>query len=294
MQVNHTYSEDGSIRYGDNIMLQHDGSGHFLACDPYEDFMPGAYKYYVSCASSPTAVARNTFRVVRPPRGLESLDADPDDDVLRIGQGFSLMCNEKLLIQPDSKLLSPPLYLSSAKKNERNATKTTNRQLVYLSPSHDADAVWFVNKPSQGRANASDRFLSNGDAVNAQETLLLTHRQTNCCLVCDTKQRDHTDFGVELECYADRTNAFGKLGLVVSEFKGVSTAYTLSKPDAPHYFWHIVTASAPQAVPESTFGERGDLSIPTDRDILREFQALVRAKVSQLTSYMYICIYSHL
>jgi len=121
--------------------------------------------------------------------------------------------------------------LCSTKKNERNSTKTTNRQLVFMSPNNDADSIWILAMPSVGRANAAERYLANGAPFNTSDAVLITHRQTNCCLVCDPKQRDHTDFGVELECYADRTNAFGKLGLVVSEFKGLSTAYTLTKPD---------------------------------------------------------------
>ena len=167
-------------------MLQHDDSGHFLGCDPYEDFLPGSFKYFVSCTGSSNAMARNAFRVMRPPPDLQNIDSDPNDDTLRIGQGFCLMCHEALLAQSDSKLLAPALYLSSTKKNERNATKTTNRQLIFMSPNNDAESVWFVCKPSQGRANAADRYLSNGSAVSTSDTLLITHRQTICCLVCDS------------------------------------------------------------------------------------------------------------
>lgn len=284
-----TYSDDGLIRFGDVIMLSHDGSGHLLACDPFEDFLPGAYKYYTSCTGTMTPVARNTFRVVRAPAHLQSIDADMNDDVLRVGQAFCLMCNESLLVKPDSRLLSPPLYLSSTKKNEREATKTTNRQLVFMSPANDADSVWVLCKPSQGRANASERYLSNGEPVNATDTFLVCHRQTNCCLVCDKEQRDHTDFGVELECYADRTNAFGKLGLIVSEFKGLSTSYTLAKPDAPHYFWHIVTAASQGIDATSADALRASASqgstsaaalgcIPSNADLVAEFKTIIRSR----------------
>lgn len=268
-------------------MMSHDGSGHFLACDPFEDFLPGADKYFVSCTGNSSPVARNSFRVVRAPAHLQSIDSDVNDDVLRVGQAFCLMCNESLLQKPDSKLLSPPLYLSSTKKNEREATKTTNRQLIFMSPNNDADSVWVLCKPSQGRANAAERYLSNGEPVHISDTLLICHRQTNCCLVCDKEQRDYTDFGVELECYADRTNAFGKLGLIVSEFKGMSTAYTLAKPDAPHYFWHLVNASA-QGIDASNAlqasASQGSTSaaalgcIPSDADLVSELKAIIRAK----------------
>lgn len=290
-KVGHTFSEDGLIRFGDVIQLQHENSGHFLACDPYEDFLPGYMKFYVSCTSNGNSVARNTFRVCRPPVDLQNIESDPSDDVLRIGQAFCLMCNDVLLSRPDSNLMAPPLYLCSTKKNERNATKTTNRQLVFMSSNMDAEAVWVLASPSQGRANASERYLCNGRPVNISDTLLITHRQTNCCLVCDPKQRDHTDFGVELECYADRTNQFGKLALMVSEFKGISTPYTLSKPDAPHYFWHVVTANdASSPVPVDTGSvstlsrnntggvSTSVLSGPSVEDIVAEMQGIVRGK----------------
>jgi len=291
-KVGHTFSEDGAIRFGDVIQLQHENSGHLLACDPYEDFMPGSLKFFVSCTGEKDAVARNTFRVTRAPAHLQNIESDANDDTLRIGQAFTLMCNEALLVKPESKLMAPPLYLASTKKNERNATKTTNRQLVFMSSQSDADCVWVLTTPSQGRSNASERFLCNGRPANISDTLLITHRQTNCCLVCDPKQRDHTDFGVELECYADRTNQFGKLGLVVSEFKGLSTPYTLSKPDAPHYFWRMVSAngeSVPptagdQSVSSLSRNNTGAMStkvmanVPSDDDILYELQYMVRAK----------------
>jgi hypothetical protein len=291
-KVGQTFSDDGNIRFGDVIQLQHQNSAHFLACDPYEDFMPGSGKFFVSCSGERTAMSRNTFRVTRAPSHLQNIESDPSDDILRIGQAFTLMCNEALLVKPESKLMDPPLYLCSTKKNERNATKTTNRQLVFMSAQQDADSVWVLTTPSQGRNNASERYLFNGRPVNVSDTLLLTHRQTNCCLVCDPKQRDHTDFGVELECYADRTNQFGKLGLMISEFKGLSTPYTLAKPDAPHYFWHIVTAdgaSAPatagdQSVSSLSRNATGLMSTrmtanaPTSTDILSELQYMIRSK----------------
>lgn len=287
-------SEDGIIRFGDVVQLEHQNSGHLLACDPFEDFMPGSQKYFVSCTGEKTAVARSTFRITRLPAHLQNIESDPNDDTLRIGQAFALMCNEALLVKPESKLMDPPLYLSSTKKNERNATKTTNRQLVFMSSQNDADCVWVLSTPSQGRSNASERYLCNGRPANINDTLLITHRQTNCCLVCDPKQRDHTDFGVELECYADRTQQFGKLGLVVSEFKGLSTPYTLAKPDAPHYFWRFVMGDYSQSVPSTAaggesvssmsrnntgnFSTKAIANAPSNDDILYELQYMIRSK----------------
>jgi hypothetical protein len=135
------------------------------------------------------------------------------------------------------------LYLASTKKNERTVTRNTNRQMIYMSPKNDADSVWTVAKPSKGKANSSERFLANGNPVIISEAYQFTHRQTNMFLTCDEHIKSMSEYGVELECFADRTALCGKLAIMVSEFKGISTPQTLSKPDSPVYAWHFVASS---------------------------------------------------
>ena len=65
----------------------------------------------------------------------------------------------------------------------------------------------------------------------------------NLCV--DPKNAMKSEFGVDYECYADRTALTGKLGLVVSEMSGLSTPSTLAKPDNPVYGWNMVLASDP-------------------------------------------------
>jgi len=241
--VPHTYSPDGIIRFGDYVILLHDSSGATLSCDPYEEVMIGQEKYMVSgaCEEVLKPKARNTFRVTRPPPNLAAFSDDVNDPVLHIGQPFLLSCNEALLVTADSNILSPALYLCSTKKNERTSTKRTNHQMAYVSPNIDADAVWNVIIPSRGRTNGPERLLAMGAPVTNDLALQITHRQTNMYLTCDSASKMITEFGVELECFADRSSANGKLGLMVSEFKGLSTSQTLTKPDAPVFSWHFVT-----------------------------------------------------
>ena len=273
--VEHTYSEDGIIRFGDYIILQHDSTGSVLACDPFEEVIIGQEKYLVT--GSPEELkprARNTFKVVRPPQSLCNFNDDSNDPILHIGQPFLLAANEALLVSNDSNILSPALYLSSTKKNERNSTKRTNRQMAFLSPNIDADSVWTLIIPSRGRTNGPERLLAMGSPATNDIALQITHRQTNMYLTSDAGNKLITEFGVELECFADRSVASGKLGLMVSEFKGLSTSQTLTKPDAPIFAWHLVTAQAP-----------GDLSLTrslpppaTPQVILAEVQNSVRSK----------------
>ena len=175
----------------------------------------------------------------------------------------------------NSNLLNPQLYLCSTKKNERNVTRNTNRQMVYLSPRNDADSVWTCVKPSKGRRNASERFLANGTPVTTSDALQITHRQTNMYIVCDSGNKMVSEFGVELECYADRTAMCGKLGLMVSEFKGESTALTLSKPDSQTYAWHFVTADEPSEMEDN----RSPLPpAPTYDAVLEEVHQDIKSK----------------
>jgi len=251
--VPHSFSDDMLVRFGDTIMLQHDVTSTVLACDPFEDLVQGMSRFLVTASEQPSSIprARSVFRVVRPPPHLKSPDDNGEDPVLRVGQAFCLECNESLLIQQNTNMLAPQLYLSSTKKNERNVTRNTNRQMVYMSPNNDAESVWFAIKPSKGKLNMSDRFLSMGTGLSTAEPFQLTHRQTNMYLTCDPHQKFMSEFGTELECYADRTALCGKLGLMVSEFKGQSTPTTLAKPDSPVYSWHFVTAADSNAAADN-------------------------------------------
>jgi len=244
-----TYTEDGIVRFGDNIILQHESTSSVLVCDPFEEMFQGQSKYPVAAVHEvPQNKARNTYRVVRPPQSLCKFDEDSSDPILHVGQSFLLACNESLLLRPGSKLLNPTLYLASTKKNERMATKRTNRQLVYLTPEISAETIWLAIIPSKGRKNSSERFLSIGHPLHINQSFQITHRQTNMYLTCDSKTTTSTEFGIEYEVYADRSAAPGKLALMVSEFQGFTTSQTLFKPDAPIFSWLFLTSSNKNSV----------------------------------------------
>ena len=241
--VPHTYSHDGLIRFGDSIMLRHDMTGAILACDIFNTIEPGVERYIVSGSlGNAQPVARNVFRILRPPVHLRGMEDDDDDDILRVGQAFCIGCNQSLLVDPGKSVLSPTLYLCSIKKNERTATRRSNKQSVFLSPKNDADSVWLAVFPSKGHKNTAQRYLSVGQPSSVQNSLQITHRQTNMYLSCDPASKEMSEFGIELECFADRSVSAGKLHLISSEFNGHSTAQTLEKSDSPNYAWHFVAS----------------------------------------------------
>lgn len=114
---------------------------------------------------------------MRPPSSLKNFEDDESDPILRIGQAFCIGCNESLLINPSSNILAPTLFLCSTKKTERTSTKSTNRQMIYMSRNNDADSVWVVVKPSLGHSNASERYLTNGQPLTISDLIQITHRQ---------------------------------------------------------------------------------------------------------------------
>jgi len=244
-QVPHSYSDDGFLRYGDTIILQHDQTSSTLACDPFDEIFPGTNKFHVTASPEISPIARNTFRILRPPAYLQNPEEDPNDPVLRIGQSFCLGCNESLLAHEHSNLLSPQLFLCSTLKNERTTTRTSNKQIVYLTSNNDAESIWLALTPSHGKISSSDRVLSLGSPVFREDSYTLTHRQTNTFLTVDSSHRDLTDFGSEYECFAAHSNTHGKLSFMISELQGTSTASTLVKADIPNNFWHFVLADDP-------------------------------------------------
>jgi Ca2+-binding EF-hand superfamily protein len=274
--VPHSYAEDGLVKFGDSVIFSHDMTGAILSCDPFEEMVQGQERYLVSASntSNVTPLARNTFRVSRPPKHLRDAGDDESSPYLRYGQSFLLEVSESLLISQSSSMLNPMLYLASCKKNERTATRT-NRQMVYLSPRCDADTIWQCTVPSKGKSNASERFLALGQEVNTSDVALLTHRQTNMLLTCDKKNQFESEFGIESECYCDRDSYKGKLSLMVSEFKGESTAMTLAKPDKNDYNWRIITSNDPA----STIDARDPLPpTATIEQILKEISVDVRSR----------------
>ena len=239
-----TFSPDGFIRFGDSISLKHDLSGAILACDPFCPTEPGAEQYYASGSLGNTkALARNTFHILRPPRHLKGVEDDDRDEILRIGQAFIIGCNSALLSSSSNNDLSAPLYLRSERKNERTSTKRNNRQAVHLSPINNADTIWTAISASKGRHNAAQRFLSFGQPVTTEGSLQITHRQTNMYLTCDPSSIEMSEFGPEVQCFADRTVSTGRLFLLSSEFNGTSTSQTLEKSDSPRFGWHFVTST---------------------------------------------------
>lgn len=249
--VPHSFSEDGLVRFGDAVILQHFGTGRTLACDPYEDIFPGFRKFLVTGCAETSATARNTFVITRPPKVLQLMEDDENDPILRYGQNFMLQCNESLLVSPDSLTLSPPLFLASTQKNERTTTKITNKQAAYMQEGVNADCVWNVQKPSRGKIGSAERFTSTGLPVHANERFVLAHRTTNTFISTNAQTKELSDFGHEFEVCTSRESGKGKLAVMLSELNGTTTAGQLTKSTVEDNEWSFVTAADPLAATDT-------------------------------------------
>lgn len=245
-RVPHSYSDDGLVRFGDTIILQHGSTGKSLACDPFEDTFPGFRRFLVTASSETSPTARNTFVVCRPPMDIRSSDFDPDDPVVRYGQYFMLQCNDSLLLSADGSKMAPPLYLASTQKNERTTTKVTNKQAVYMQESPSADCLWCIQKPSSGRIGSTERFVSTGLPVYANERFVMSHKTTNTFISTNADYMELSDFGHEYEVFTSREFGKGKLSVMASEFSGKTTTGQLTKPTMEENEWLIVTSSNPE------------------------------------------------
>ena len=63
--VPHTFSEDGSLRYGDAVVIAHKQTCGSVACDPFTTAGFEGDEYAVSVCEASHCMARNTFIIQR-------------------------------------------------------------------------------------------------------------------------------------------------------------------------------------------------------------------------------------
>jgi len=198
-------SGDSIVCFGDPICLDHTSSGARLACDIWEETMPGKGVYMVSAVpggAREAAVARSTFIIVP---AHDSAGYSEDDLVpVTFGTPFRL---QALLAASDEAVKSglleprPTCFLSSTHKSERMASRLTNRQMVFAQGGSNPDCLWTFECAvfSQGTKSAEDKYFSKGQPVESGIPLVLQHKATRQPLLADPAQVEHTDFGAERE-----------------------------------------------------------------------------------------------
>jgi Ca2+-binding EF-hand superfamily protein len=228
--VPHTFRADGSLRYGDAVVIAHKQTGGSLACDPFTATGFEGNEFAASVCSVTESMARNTFIIGK-------VDNSDDNDEVRWGVPFRLLCNPSLRVDSRTGLLQPPLYLASALKNERKASPQSNQQLVFLTSKASYNTVFVAQAPAADKKAGASRLLQEGQSILAGSEMVIQHCGTKQLLASDVKYATGTDFGTEYEVCGTTVSSKGRISVLAGEFSGNTTAQTYAKPEQEQNVW---------------------------------------------------------
>lgn len=171
--VPHSFSADGSICYGDTIMIRGKASKRgVLTCESARD----ETRVFGSRGEG-GAMARNTFVLTRDESattiGLASSDAT---NKVTYGDVLYLCSNPSLTVDPETGALRLPMYLSSERRTVAKGLPEGG-QICIMTTKRSRDARWKV-VPKNVRREA----VMEGQLVPANEGVLLRHVSTNAFL----------------------------------------------------------------------------------------------------------------
>lgn len=266
-RVPHSYSADGTIRFGDTIMLSNDSTGAVLASNLDASLSTTSESYQVSASpgeskSGPSPVARNTFVVMKWPK------FNYQDNLLRTGQPFLLAANPSLRVDEQTGLLRPPVCLSSRIVSTMNYAQMSNHQQVTLVGGEIRyECVWVVD-------NISDRnYHSKGEIVQAGNPYIITHGATRSPLAADPAFPMATNFGGEYEVACHPYLSTKKTLTMIREKDGITTGDVGQRRQGSQNFWRFVMSSDPAAAED----KRQFLPMTAD-GILAKIKAAIRAR----------------
>ena len=263
VQVPHSFSEDGFLRYGDSIMLETSEEDfyskvhtHYLACNLWQTVDHTKGTVAATCISHSKPVARNTFvvtpkaarstvraamgetsapagaaatsgpaRFAAPPAGAEKVAGD----VVCYGDVFSLASNPSLRVDPTTSVVAPPYYLVSERPDNITGSGSGNRNEVCMSLVPDSAALWAI-APADG-----DALAVEGTPVPVGTPVQIMHRATNRPLAAALDFQMPTDFGNELTAHAFRY------------VPNTITSNPAGRPAQSQNRWVVVTSSTPAA-----------------------------------------------
>lgn len=171
-------SSETIICFGDFVCLEHTSTGTRLACDIWDEILPGQGVFSVSgvspggrsSSSGVTPVARSVFVIV-PPFADEFTSFSKEDPApVTYGSAFRLKC----MLRADEDAVAngiisqkPFFYLGSSHKSERMASRLTNRQMVFAVAEPSSETLWTIERAvfSQGIESAEDKYFSKNQPV---------------------------------------------------------------------------------------------------------------------------------
>ena len=101
-----------------------------------------------------------------------------------------------------------------------------------------AESAWILEKAST-ETNASQKILARGEAVQANEAVVVVHRATHKPLFLDAAAVDSTDFGPEFEVSCELVGGNRKINAMHRESQGIAIGETSKRPEFPGNRWII-------------------------------------------------------
>lgn len=173
-RVPHSFSQDGSLKFGDTIMLQNQLTNAFLASNldtPVYASGQTVEAYNVTAAPGKhdagglIPVARNTFVIMKWPghRGYHA------DGLLRVGEPFLLAANPQLRVDEATGLLRPPVCLMSEIVDTMRYAALSNHQRVTLQGGDAKYAMaWCISHISDRKYHSIGEELVQANKVSRQ------------------------------------------------------------------------------------------------------------------------------
>ena len=171
-RVPHSYSEDGTLKFGDTIMLQNQLTAAYLASNldtPVYASGQTVEAYNVTAAPGKMdaggliPVARSTFVIMKWPghRGYKP------DGRLRVGEPFLLAANPQLRVDEATGLLRSPVCLMSEIVDTMRYAALSNHQRVTLQGGDAKYAMaWCVSHISDRKYHSIGEELVQADKVS--------------------------------------------------------------------------------------------------------------------------------
>ena len=215
-RVPHSYSHDGQIRFGDNIMLMCKQTNGFLVTD-MGDKINGVDEAY-AC----TTTSSNVGPCGRSVACVQKVEVGEGDDIVRYGEQVRFVSNPYIFHKP--------LYMHSCQVTPQNFARFSRNLEVCFSTKCVYNTVWRI-MPTDG--NASPLI---GQPVQANTQLVIEHCATKEFLSSDNIKYGN-QFGTEFEVSCKRASKLHKGQQLSNETIGKSVIDLANKQVGDQNIW---------------------------------------------------------
>jgi len=225
--VSLSYSDDGFVHFGDNVMLYSVATEGVLSVDTIESVSLGGSAAYPLTTSTLIQgnVARNTFII------------DPLDPKQQAEAKQPLCYGQKFRLRMSPVLADQAFYLHSQPCSHLSHSKVSRKQEVVMKSTTSSDTVWRVETKDIGL-----RFGMEGENIPTNSEFILVHCPTGQALASD-KHIISNDFGQEFEVCGHSHLCVRKKQILHDEQMGITTSDLPSRTESTPNHWAFLTAA---------------------------------------------------